>query len=289
MPTTIKNTVFIWLEVVLMLVVNLAVMFALLFLNSPKFGKFIQPLFISLFITSTICHRNHNYTSFFFMFLFTIFDSLIPESHKSNGQKDLSEQENDDNQEGQAETIEANQDVQADATEQNQSFFEKLGSINLVTAFLILFVCFSYVDTAINSNRSYRYNYDDNKIVINQLFYRLFLYATYQFIYGVFVLNDEPPRWLYLFYMIPLAVLYPISAFCAYYVAATNYQFHFLAVPYEYMRSALQMFYTFKMLQQFIQNCKGEGELKNKIINIVIYAIGFLWVCFLLGIDRMNN
>lgn len=88
--------------------------------------------------------------------------------------------------------------------------------------------------------------------------------------------------------MVPQAVLYPLCSIISYYVAQKNYSYD----QYNWNSSilvAFSLYYSFKMLHQFIQECKGENELKSKIINIVMFAVGFLWLVFVRGIETMNT
>lgn len=322
MATYINKNAYIWVEFILGLVINLAVLFALLYLYTPNVKKFIHPIYISLFMTITTYKRGIGSDSFFYLFLFTLIFSLIPESTASNEGRELSEQENDtiennednqaennednqvenheDNQteNNQTETVETNQNVQTEQTEkQDESFFEKLSSFNLITTFFVLFAWFETIYRGINEDvkytyRFYKYSYGniirDGKILINLMFYHLFNNATYQFFYGIMVLNDNSPRWLYFFYMIPMAVFSPLSTILSYYVAQAYSWTFFGYVPYGSMLSALYLYFSFKNLHEFIQSCKEEGELKNKIINIALYAVGFLWPVFVYGIRSMN-
>lgn len=282
-PATVKHSIYIWLEFVLILAANLGVMFALLYLNSPNIRKIIQPIFVSLFMTITTYNRGAGESiSFYYLFLLTLIFSFIPFTNKSNEERDLSEQEND--------TIENNEDNQREENsgenqnrqeensgekpkknsgekpkkiseedpeqnleqnpKQEQSFLERLNSVNVITAFFVLFSWVDSVQNGINDEFKYYYRYlpkfeyqlgqlarsqddltyyvvgvDNNgnlKVLINLLFYHLFLNATYQFFYGIMVLNDNSPKWLYLFYMIPQAVLYPVSCLLSYYVAQVD-------------------------------------------------------------------
>lgn len=306
MATYINKNAYIWVEFILGLVINLAVLFALLYLYTPNVKKLIHPIYISLFMTITTYKRGIGSDSLFYLFLFTLIFSLIPESTASNEGRELSEQENDtieNNEDSQAEnnqteTVETNQNVQTEQTEkQDESFFEKLSSLNLITTFFVLFAWFETIYRGINednkySYRFYKYSYGniirDGKILINLMFYHLFNNATYQFFYGIMVLNDNSPRWLYFFYMIPMAVFSPLATILSYYVAQASYWSFFGYVPYTSMLSALYLYFSFKNLHEFIQSCKEEGELKNKIINIALYAVGFLWPVFVYGIRSMN-
>ena len=315
----LNKSAFLWLHVVLILVVNIAIMLVLLFIKSPKINKFIQPLFISLFVLTSIYYSNapSEGTIFYFAFFIVLFSSITEFGNSSEG-RDLSEQENDtidNNEENHAEAIETNsnenqaeddngQAETADGTK--QSFSEKLNDINICTFFFILLVWVINIQNATFHFHSLRYGdylngypgesrYFDLKkfeyrFHVNPVFYRLFKFAVDQFIYGMFVLNDNPPKWVYLFYMIPVAVLYPLSSFIAYYVADLGYRYYLVKYFNQYgsIFEALKLCISFKLLRQFIQGTSSEGELNNKIINVALLAVSFLLLVFIYGIVTMG-
>lgn len=354
-PVFINSSAFIWVEFVLILAVNLGVVFGLSIINSPKISKFIQPLFISLFLEITIYFRGVGSSgSLIYLFLLTFLLNLLPDSVSKNEERDLSEQENDsidNNRDNRVEEIETNQEEQQESDEeqqesdeeqqesnkeqqetnkgqkqeankgqqqetnreqqeeanggQNQSFLERLKSVNFVTAFFVLLTWFSSMESGISAsnylrfptsqrsftiNEHYVYYFNEKrKVLINLLFANLFNQATYQFVYCMFVQIDNPPKWLYFIYMIPRAVLYPLSALFAFYVADHSRLSYFPFIEYSSILGALHLYFSFKMVHQFIQSCKGEGNLKDKIIPIAIFAVGFLWLVFTQGIYSMNS
>lgn len=313
--TTISKVAFLWLHVVLILVVNLAVMFALLFFKSPKINKFIQPIFISLFVLTTIYYSDipSNGTIFYFAFFMLIFNPFA-DSYNSDEGRDLSEQENDtidNNEENHSEAIESSPNEQAEtpnektgtaneqaettneqavvSNEPKQSFTEKLNDINCITFFFILIVWVTDIEEAISNFSRLRY-FGESDQLINNVFFYLFVYAIYQFIYGMLVLNDNPPKWLYLFYMIPVAILYPLSSFFAYYIANSNdFSLSFFLGDNDNIFGALKLYISFKLLHQFIQGTSSEGELNNKIINVAMLAVSFLILVFIRGIATMGT
>ena len=80
-----------------------------------------------------------------------------------------------------------------------------------------------------------------------------------------------------------------LSSLFSYYVAETNYVYYFASIDYDTVLNVFFMYFSIKIFNQFNQSCKDEGELSNKIINIVMYAIGILWMIFIHGIYSMNT
>lgn len=321
MATTIKASAYIWIEFVLVLIGNLGMMFVAFFLKSPNLSTFIHPLFISLFITCTLFYflvDSCSARTLFFLFLISLLDNLIPESEKTNIEKDISEQEDasiDHNEDNHAEASENNQTKiveteENETVENNQnetvenqlnetaannqtqnsdgSLEEKLNSFKFMTAIFVLTMWIKFATEGIAEHCDLRY-YSYKKL-INDAFFNFFSLATIQYVYGLFVLKDDPPKWLYFLYMVPQAVLYPLCSIISYYVAQNNYNND--QYIYNWNSSilvAFSLYYSFKMLHQFIQECKGENELKSKIFNIVMFAVGFLWLVFVRGIKTMNT
>ena len=273
-------------------------LFVLFIFNKPNIQKYTQPLFVSIFICHAFFYRflGGSMISIFYLFIFWLIDNLIQES-KSNNEREISEQENDsiehneDNHNAEEETPQnQEQNTQPESNKNgDQSINEKLNSIKFMTLLFVLCMWITYLGEGITDHSSWRYNRFLERKVINYLFYRLFAYATYQYIYGMFVLNDNPPKWLYFFYMIPTAVLYPLSSVISYYVGQKGSFYLCSALSWSIMFHALISYFAFKMLFQFVNSCKEEGELKNKIISIGVFAVGFLWLVFVKGIQTMGN
>ncbi|KAK8865295.1 hypothetical protein M9Y10_010835 [Tritrichomonas musculus] len=279
MATTIKEKTFLWLAVVLVLVVNAVMLIIPIFINSGVVQNLIKPFTVSVFLMEGIFYllpagvggysgsdlRDTGYMiCVLFVVVFAILDNLLS-SGKTGTENEQQEQQDSSSKGGS-------------------------GSFNFMTLIYIVIIWITYMMIGMNltcglkPGKGYEY-----KILINPLFVYIFRLGTIQYVYGMYVWNEGPPLWLYLVYMIPQALLWPLAALISYYHHKCTSDMGNCKMCFCAILAGALCYMGFRMMYQFQQYFKSSGDTKNKIIQGVTMAVGFLWMVFIKGIYTMND
>lgn len=279
MATAIKEKAFLWLNIVLVLVINVVMLIIPIFINSGVVQNLIKPFTTSVFLMEGIFFllpagvggysgselRDTGYMiCVLFVVVFAILDNLLS-SGKSGTENEQQEQKESSSKGGS-------------------------GSFNIMTLIYVIIIWITYMMIGMTLSCGMKpYKDYEYKVLINPLFVYIFRLGTVQYVYGMYVWNEGPPLWLYLVYMIPQAILWPLAVLISYYdnhctADMSNCKMCFCAI----LAGAL-CYMGFRMMYQFQQYFKSSGDTKNKIIQGVTMAVGFLWMVFIKGIYSMND
>lgn len=283
MASLVKASTLLWLSFILVLVVNAAALAVPIFIHSPIIQNLIKPFSTAVFMMEALfflfpsgmsgydskIHQTGSIITVLFIVVFAILDIFLPNKNGGEEQQEQVDQQEDHKPEG------------------GKPSLDNMGNFKIITAIYVVIMWITYMMDGIVNFADAKGDY---KTPINPAFHWMFRFGTLQYVYGMFVNNDAPPLWLYLVYMIPQAVLWPISALIAYYAhngvnSSMASCFHCFCAIF----AGALMYMSFRMMYQFQQFFKDEGDTKNKIIQGVAIAIGFLWMIFIEGINSMNN
>ena len=89
--------------------------------------------------------------------------------------------------------------------------------------------------------------------------------------------------------MVPQAVLRPIASLISFYVHSPIGSIDTTTHCFAEIMSGAILYMGFRIIYQFQQAFKDDSDTKNRIIQVVTLAIGYLWFCFIGGIWTMNN
>ena len=311
MTTYTKPSTLLWLCFAIVLAVNVAVMCIPVFIKQDRVKNLIKPFTTAIFMMEGIFFLLPNgingYDSrlintgsaicVLFVVFFAMLDNFLPkapnakESDNNNGQEQDNVDHNVDQQSIPNESHENN--LEQEAQEQNTSkpkggkpSLDNMGNFKYLTAIYVIIMWCTYMMDGMDYFAGMKDTYDRP---INALFVYIFRLGTLQYVYGMFVMNDEPPRWLYFLYMVPQAFLWPLSAVVAFYVDSPTSSMHTCTHCFAAIMAGALLYMGFRMMYQFQQAFKDEKETKNRIIQGVTLAIGYLWFCLVGGIWTMNN
>lgn len=291
MVLSTTNAIYAWVTSILSLAANIAVMIVVYLFNSSKFIKFIHSFYISSFIVYTL-YYSFDSTTIFLLFLIVLLNNFLHENSDENESNDQSQENESINQNQENESIEQNNKIEEsensnkeskllnnNLSEKNEQYL--LEKINYITFFLFIFNLMIWIRRVILGIRS------SSDFLVNRICYFILQNATEQFIFGIFVLKIMPtnsPKWLYFVYMIPTAILFPLSLLFSYLNKFSSPSFNSGLI--EDCHIALMYYYSFPMIQNFLQKCKKE-DTKNKLIQLGLFIVGFLWRVFVDGIITM--
>lgn len=280
MAATASQSTILWATAIVVLVLNGAVMVIPIFIHSPIIQNLIKPFSTAVFmmealfylfpfglyyITGSKLSETGAVITVLFIVVFAILDTLLPD--KSQGEQGAQDQQEDHTPEG------------------GKPSLNNMGNFRIITAIYVVIMWITYMmDGMIFAC----WRKGEGKDRINEIFYYIFRLPTLQYVYGMYVNNDAPPMWLYLVYMIPQAVLWPISAIISFYVHDPNGDMSNCYACFCAIFAGALLYMTFRMMYQFQQFFKDEGDTKNKIVQGVAIAVGFLWMVFVKGILSMN-
>lgn len=276
------NTIYAWVTSILSLAANIAVMIVVYLFNSSKFIKFIHSFYISSFIVNTL-YNSFGSTTIFLLFLIVLLNNFLHEKSDENESNDQSQENESIDQTQENESIEQNKKSEEgenkNLSEKNEQYL--LEKINYITFFLFIFNLMIWILRVVEGIGS------SSGFLVNNICYYILRFATEQFIFGIFVLKIMPtnsPKWLYFVYMIPTAILFPLSLLFSYLNKFSTPTFNSSLI--EDCHIALMYYYSFPMIQNFLQKCKNE-DTKNKLIQLGLFIVGFLWRVFVIGILTM--
>ena len=300
MATTTKPSTLLWLCFVLVLVVNLAVMCIPVFIKQDVVKNLIKPFTTAVFMMEGIFFLLPNgiggYDSrlintgsaicVLFIVVFAMLENFLPAAPNAKGGDDNKNDQDNGN-------VDHNVDQQSIPQEQNTSkpadgkpSLDNMGDFKYLTAIYVVIMWCTYMMDGMNFFADLK---DGPHCIINGLFVYIFRLGTLQYVYGMLVMNDNPPKWLYFVYMVPQAVLWPIASLISFYVHKPTGSMDTCTHCFAAIMAGAILYMGFRMMYQFQQAFKDDSDTKNRIIQGVTLAIGYLWFCFIGGIWTMNN
>ena len=303
MATTTKPSTLLWLCVVLVLVVNLAVMCIPVFIKQDVVKNLIKPFTTAVFMMEGIFfllpEGINGYDSrlintgsaicVLFIVVFAMLENFLPEASNSKSG-------NDTNNNGDNGNVDQNVDQQSIPAEQKEQNVNKpsdgkpsldnMGDFKYLTAIYVVIMWCTYMMDGMNFFAGMK---DGPHKLINGLFVYIFRLGTLQYVYGMLVMNDNPPKWLYYLYMVPQAILWPLASLISFYVHSPTGAMNSCAHCFAAIFAGALLYMGFRMMYQFQQAFKDDSDTKNRIIQGVTLAVGYLWFCFIGGIWTMND
>ncbi|KAK8892605.1 hypothetical protein M9Y10_029844 [Tritrichomonas musculus] len=314
MATTTKPSTLLWLCVVLVLVVNLAVMCIPVFIKQDVVRNLIKPFTTAIFMMEGIFFllpdglwgydsrlpNTGGAICVLFIVVFAMLENFLPEAPNSSGGNDNKDNNdngnvdhNVDQQSLPNETSQASQNTGSQQQQQNTSqpsggkpSLDNMGDFKYLTAIYVVIMWVTYMMDGMSYFAGMK---DGPHPAINALFVYIFRLGTLQYVYGMLVMNDNPPKWLYYLYMVPQAVLWPIASLISFYVHKPTGSMDSCAHCFAAILAGAILYMGFRMMYQFQQAFKDDNDTKNRIIQGVTLAVGYLWFCFVGGIWTMNN
>ncbi|KAK8891961.1 hypothetical protein M9Y10_029183 [Tritrichomonas musculus] len=282
MVAQISQSGLMWLTAILVLVGNGVALIIPIFIHSPIIQNLIKPLTTSVFLMEGIFFLLPNNICFsesrlpntgaalciLFIVVFAMLDNFLPDRNGGQAENDQQETPEDHKPEG------------------GKPSLDNVGNMRYIT---IIYVVIAWVTYMMIGMEFFAGRKHWGKTDINPAFYFFFRFATVQYVFGMYIMNDAPPLWLYLVYMIPLAVLFPLASILAYYINDhPKTDIENCCRCFCTFMSGIFLYCGFRMMYQFQQFFKDEGDLKNKIIQGATLAVGYLWMCFIAGILTMG-
>ena len=304
MATLTKPSTLLWLCFCLVLVVNLAVMCIPVFIKQDVVKNLIKPFTTAVFMMEGIYFLLPNgiggYDSrlintgsaicVLFIVVFAMLENFLPEAPNSQGGDNKDNNQGNDQENG---NVDHNVDQQSIPAEQNTSkpsdgkpSLDNMGDFKYLTAIYVVIMWCTYMMDGMDFFSGMK---NGGKQLINGLFVYIFRLGTLQYVYGMLVMNDNPPKWLYYLYMVPQAVLWPIAALISFYVDSPTGSMHSCTHCFAAIMAGAILYMGFRMMYQFQQAFKDDSDTKNRIIQGATLAVGYLWFCFIGGIWTMNN
>lgn len=281
MAADMSSSGYLWLTAILVLVGNAAGLVAPIFIHSPIIQNLIKPFTCSVFLmegiffllpgctclTGSKLANSGSAVCVLFIVVFAMLDNFLPDRNGGQAENDQEENQADHKPEG------------------GKPSLDNVGNMRYITIIYVVIAWLTYMMLGIVSFTYLKY---EKRVYVNGAFVFFFRLATIQYVFGMYVMNDAPPLWLYLVYMIPQAVLFPISAIIAYYVNKPKTDMWKANDCFSCFMAGVFLYCGFRMMYQFQQFFKDEGDMKNKIIQAVTLAVGYLWMIFIMGIDNMG-
>ena len=160
-------------------------------------------------------------------------------------------------------------------------------SMNFMVAINFIIIWIAYMMEGMCESAYWKYIRDQKRVPINILFRQIFRMATLQYVYGMYAMSSNPPFWLYLVLLLPQAILYSISLIISYYVNDPTTAMYECRGCFKCILTGSLLYMGFKMLYEFQNFFRSEPDLKNKLIQGGVLALGYLWMIFVAGIDHM--
>ena len=304
MATLTKPSTLLWLCFCLVLAVNLAVMCIPVFIKQDVVKNLIKPFTTAVFMMEGIFFLLPNgiggYDSrlintgsaicVLFIVVFAMLENFLPAAPNSKGSDNNNNNNGNDQDNG---NVDHNVDQQSIPSEQNTNkpsdgkpSLDNMGDFKYLTAIYVVIMWCTYMMDGMNFFAGMK---DGGKELINGLFAYIFRLGTLQYVYGMLVMNDNPPKWLYFVYMVPQAVLWPIASLISFYVHKPTGSMDTCTHCFAAIMAGAILYMGFRMMYQFQQAFKDDSDTKNRIIQGVTLAIGYLWFCFIGGIWTMND
>lgn len=292
MATTIKISTYLWVTCIFVLLANLAVMITLYLYQIPLLKKLSHPLIISIFLAETL--KLVSYESLYqdsrlentkemlvtlIIFCWVILDIFLPNSKGNSNEENNEENEGNNNDN---ENVENNDTSAKKIDLKNFDFSTALFAVIMwITYMMNGMVYFNFIRNLLDLR--------EREIpTLQKFFYFVFHFATLQFVYGTYVLNQNVSKLFYLIYMIPQALLWPIASIISYYVHQENIvrMMECHSVFNAFMAGTL-LYSVFKIYYQYPEYVKDEN--KNKGFHIIFLIIGFVWYGLINATRNINN
>lgn len=155
--------------------------------------------------------------------------------------------------------------------------------IRIITAITFVIIWVTYMMRGMLTSCAWRHQ----EYEINVIFSSMFHYPTLTYVFGMFAMNDNPPKWLYWLYMIPQAILYPVALIASYYSNKPTEAMASAGGAFFGMTAGALCYVGFRLMYQFQEYFRNETDMKNRLIQAGVLILGFLWMCLILGIDLM--
>ena len=302
MPTAKPTLDVMWSKAILTLAGNIGVMFVPVFFRKRFFSAIIQPLTTIIFLmeglmfllteASFFDHSDlGSYTGglicVMFVIICAVVESFLPGSN-STGVKggDPSKPSQYDDDFGTLSQNPANGSLQTGKPDSAE-----YGNFQIFTLFVVVIMWITYLLWGIREEMSQGFWwFRDGKFQlanINSIFSTLFRFATLQFVFGMWVIKDSPPNWLYFFYMVPLAVLNPLGMIVSFYVHRNDDAIYEASSVFDAMFAGILCYIGFRMMFTFQDQLKQTGWMRDKITQMVVLSVGFLWEVFINGVEWM--
>ena len=292
-----------WGKAIVTLVGNIGISFVPAFVRHPIFGMFIQPLTTIVFLMEALMFLlpvagnfpNSEYGGYtgglicvLFVVVCAILECFLPGSN-STGEKggDPNKPAQSDDQ---VDASKVKEKPTIEGPKGGKPDVHNMGNFQIFTAIVVVIMWITYLVWGIVQEASIGRWWDSNHNAedsINSVFETFFRFLTLQFVFGMWVMKDSPPTWLYFVYMMPLAVLNPLGMIISFYVHKPTNAMYECSSCFHAIFAGVLCYIGFRMMFTFQDRLKSEGVLKNQIIQIVILSIGFLWEVFVKGIAFM--
>lgn len=279
MATDIKDSVFIWVSIIFVLLANLAVMILLYLYQPTILKKLSPPLIISIFLSEAL--RLFGRIEYFydsklwytgrmicslFLFFWVILDIFLFKSEKNGDDNNETNEENENN---------------------DNSANDKKFDINNFDFSTALFAVVMWITYMMDGIVTFADSKGLNEGSLQIFFYFVLFYATLQFVYGLYVINQNVSKVFYLIYMTPQAVLWPLASLISYYVhKGSNAMIECYSCFSAFMIATL-LYLVFKIYYQYPKYVKDEAQ--NKGFHFVFLIIGLLWYYIVGRISSINN
>lgn len=283
MTTEIKDGTFLWVSCIFVILANLAVTFVLHLFKIPHLKKLSQPLIISMFLLeairkSSISNDFGNSSTFYgsnlmntktmlislIILIWIALDILL---FKSKENENINVSENNEDEEN-----------------ANDKKFDP-NNFDYSTAFFVVIMWVTYM---MNGITDFIYMKGSNEGNLQQFFYFVLRFATLQFVYGMYVLNQNVSRLFYLIYMIPQAILWPLASIISYYVhQEKNLNIYKCESCFNSFMSGSLYFLVFKIYYQCPEYIND--EIKDKGFHLIFLIIGLAWYGIVHRIGNISN
>ncbi|OHS96226.1 hypothetical protein TRFO_37638 [Tritrichomonas foetus] len=296
MPTYKPAQGIMWGKAVLTLVGSIGVTFIPIFIRAPIIQNLIHPLTTAVFLMEALfCLLPSSYfpdsrfgsatggmICVLFVVVFAMLDVFLPGS-KGGDDKEEEPKQADNQEDG------------GEKPKGGKPSLDNVGNFTWFTAIVVGFMWITYMMVGIAEEAYYGvlwHAYKQGSAYqpydsINSIFVSFFHYATLQYVFGMWVMNDAPPMWLYLVYMLPIAILNPLSMIISFYCHRNPSSIATARSCFASFMAGILCYIGFRMMFQFQAYFKGESDMKNRIIQISVLAVGFLWMIFVIGIGLM--
>lgn len=287
MATEIKDPTFLWVSCIFVLIANLAVMIALYLYQPPVLKKFSHTFITSIFLIEAFYFLSGFYfqnsrltdTGYVIVSLFVLFWAILDIFLGGS-----SNNTNENNQENENNEQNDNAENNDNENPTNDNKFD-VHNFDFLTAIFAVIMWVTYMAHGM-------FYFNDmkgaNEGVLQMFFYFVFHYATLQFVYGMFIINQGVSKLFYLIYMTPQAVLWPLASIISYYVNQKDpTRLNECYYCFKAIMMATLLYYGFKM---FYQSPKYvDGDAKNKAFNFIFLLLGIVWCSLVNAIGNINN
>lgn len=284
MATYLKDSVFLWVSAIFILLVNLGVMISIYLFQPPLLKQLSQPLIISIFLVETYQLATHDTVetklketgqmirALFFIFL-VILEIFLFKSKNDNDAKET--QENNDN--------ETNEDNESSPNDKKVDF----NNFDFNTAIFALVMWLTYMMYGVYSFNGMKGT--GNEYALQYFFHLVFMMATLQFVYGMYIINQNVSKLLYLIYMAPQAILFPLSAIISYYVDQKDDSA--MKECYGIFSQFMSAILLFAIFKNFNDQCPNytKDDKKNKGLYFIFILIGLFWYSLVDMLQNISN